>query len=113
LFVWGIARASRFPFTVVNQTIHNLRWIGWALVAVAVLKLGLSFWSWRRIAPARTRTYMALWWAGTICLVGFVLAINPRFTAIKHICILAAFLPLPLARLGLAPSFLANNRHRK
>jgi hypothetical protein len=113
LFVWGIARASRFPFTVVNQTIHNLRWIGWALVAVAVLKLALSFWSWRRITPTRTRTYMVLWWAGTICLVGFVLAINPRFGAIKHVCILVAFLPLPLARLGMAPTLLANNRHRK
>jgi len=100
-------------FTHVNQAIRNVRYIGWTLVAAAALKLALSWFSWDRIAPGRTRKYLALWWIGTICFVVLVVTLNPRFRALRQVFILAAFLLVPLARVGAAPLFLAKNRHRE
>jgi hypothetical protein len=113
LLVWSVVWMGRLFWTHLNQLVHNFRWVGWAIVAAAVLKLCLASRSWDRITPGRTRKYLAAWWLATVCFIVFVLAVDPPFAALKHVLILAAFLPVPLARLGLAPSFLAKNRHRK
>lgn len=113
LVVAGLVWVNHLFYTHVNQAIRNVRWIGWGLVGAAALKLALSLFSWKRITPTRTKRYLALWWIGTLCFVALALTLNPQFAALRHIFILAAFVAVPLARLGLAPSFLANNRHRK
>ena len=113
LLVWMVVQFSLHFWTHLDQTLRRLEWIGWALLALATLKLLLAFRSWNTIAADRTRKYLAAWWLGTICFILLVLALDPPFPALKHVLILAAFLPVPLARLGFAPGALAKNRHRK
>jgi hypothetical protein len=113
LVIVGLVSWNHHFWTNLDKIVHNFRWIGWAFVAAAVLKLLLATRSWKHISPRRVLKYVTFWWLATLCFVLLVLAIDPPFAALKHVMILAAFLPVPLARLGLAPSALAKNRHRK
>jgi hypothetical protein len=110
--VWGVVWLEHLFWTHLDQAIRNLRWIGWAVVAAAALKLSLALFSWDRVTPSRTRKYLVLWWLGTLCFVALAFLINPPFASLKHVLILTAFLPVPLARLGFAPATLAKNRHQ-
>jgi len=113
LAVWGVVRMERLFWTHVDEAIRNVQWIGWAMVAAAALKFCISFRSWEQITAARTHKYLAAWWLATVCLIALTVILDPPFRALKHALILAAFLPVPLARLGLAPGSLARNRHRQ
>jgi pimeloyl-ACP methyl ester carboxylesterase len=88
--------------------------VGWALVLAVVLKLWFAVFAWSRITPRRTWQYWLIWSSCTICFValGILSASIPTDTfRLEHLIVLAAFLVFPLARLGLAPFFLAKNRH--
>lgn len=95
-----------------------------ALVWIAALAVSAKYWlaafSWRGVPPRLVRSYLLVWLAGTACFVtlgvtlwGAMRMYLPldiyRF---QSLLVLLALLVVPLGRLGLAPSFLAMNRHR-
>jgi hypothetical protein len=72
------------------------------------------------MSPRYQRMYLLVWFAGTASLVALgvvvwgMLRMYPPFDVdgLRSAVILLAVLAVPLARLGLAPSSLARNRHR-
>ncbi|EEF60132.1 hypothetical protein [Pedosphaera parvula] len=88
-------------------------WIGSAFALAALLKIWIAAFSWNKIGPRRIWNYVLIWTTGTFCFVVLGLLVCPDIFWLKHLFILAALLPIPLARLGLAPLSLARNRHRR
>jgi hypothetical protein len=88
-------------------------WLGWGLLATVLLKLWVAVFSWNGISPRRTAAYALCWACSTAGLVLLGLRVCPDIFWLKHLVVLAMLLPFPLARLGLAPRALSNNRHRK
>jgi hypothetical protein len=88
--------------------------IGWILGVMVAFKLCLAVFAWSKMKPSRTWPYLLGWSGVTLCFV--TLAILARPAADVHhlgrLYLLAALLLVPLARVGLAPLFLAKNRHR-
>jgi len=87
---------------------------GWTLVLAVILKLWSAVFSWSRITPRRLSQYLLIWSSFTLCFVGLGILSPSVLTntfRLEHLIVLAAFLVFPLARLGLAPLFLAKNRH--
>ena len=99
---------------------------------IAALGVSAKFWmaavSWRKIAPQRVRRYFLAWCGGTLCLIALAILVWADGTLIlslmaflnflpldvyrlRNLLILVALLVIPFARLGLAPSSLARNRH--
>jgi hypothetical protein len=87
-------------------------WLQWALALAIAAKLWLAVFSWRKISPARTGKYALIWAAGTAVVVALGWLVCPNVFWLKPLVIMAALLPFPLARLGLAPGALERNRHR-
>jgi hypothetical protein len=95
-----------------------------ALVGIAAVAVITKFWmaafSWRNIAPQRLRQYCLVWFGGTLCLITLAMllwaALRYAFPSdvyrLRSLLLLVALLIIPFARLGLAPSSLARNRHR-
>jgi hypothetical protein len=88
--------------------------IGWTLGVLVILKLWFTAFSWSKIAPRRSRQYLLIWSGVTVCFVAFGIVAAPWADTyrVEHLFVLGALLLMPLARLGLAPLALANNRHR-
>jgi hypothetical protein len=100
-----------------------------AFAAVAVIaKFWLAARSWRFIQAQRTRRFILAWLAATLCMLLLVsllwaggtitLALMALFklwpldpVRLRNLLILVALLIIPFARLGLARSSLARNRH--
>ena len=91
------------------------------LVAVAVIaKCSIAAYAWRGVSPRYVRGYLLVWLAGTASLValgivvwGIVRTYLPfDVDRLRSAIILLALLAVPLARVGLAQSSLARNRHR-
>jgi hypothetical protein len=91
---------------------RNVSLIGWIFAFLVVLKLWLAAFSWNKITPRRVWRYTLLWITGTVGLVALAVLLCPDIFWLKYLVILAALLPIPIARLGLAPQSLAKNRHR-
>jgi hypothetical protein len=87
-------------------------WFGLILSLAVILKVWLGAFVWRRITPGRRLRYALIWTALTGAMVLLALLLCPNVFWLKHLVILAALLPIPLARLGWAPQALARNRHR-
>jgi hypothetical protein len=87
-------------------------WMGWLLVLAVLLKIWGAAFSWRKITRRRVWKYILVWSVGTCTFVVLALLICPDIFWLKHLLILAALLPFPLARLGLAPLSVERNRHR-
>jgi hypothetical protein len=110
LFISGIVSwVNRFHWKHLEACVT---WLGWGLTLAVISKLWLAAFCWNRIGRARTWKYLALWMLGTGCFVTLGMLACPDIFWLKHLVILAALLPMPLARLGLAPLALAKNRHR-
>jgi len=92
----------------------TLSLIGWTLAALVVLKMWFAVFSWSKISLRRSRQYLLIWTTATLCFVGLGILCTPWADPyrLEHLFILAALLLVPFARLGLAPSALAMNRHR-
>jgi hypothetical protein len=108
-----------------NGLLSILEWI----VTISVIcKFWLAAFSWRRISRARTVQYLLQWigatsllwilaklvWADgclTLSLMSFLDLLPLDVYRLKHFLILLAFVTIPIARLGFAPSALARNRH--
>jgi len=92
----------------------------WIAAAGLVIKLWLAAFSWRAVPLKYLRQYLPLWLVGSACLIalafltGDVLAlVLPEDTyRVRNLLTLIGLQIIPLARLGLAPSFLDKNRHR-
>ena len=92
----------------------------WLAVLAVVLKLCAAVWSWRKIPIERLRSYFLFWVAATLLLIVFAVIVwsvlppvPPSVTyRFRTLMILLAIMFLPLARMGLASSSFAKNRHR-
>src|SRR5262249_19092751 len=91
-----------------------LRLLAWILAALVISKMWFTTSSWNKISPRRTGQYLLIWLGATLCFVSLAILSRPPFDAYRrrNLYLLAALLLFPFARLGMAPSFLANNRHR-
>ena len=89
-----------------------------ALLLIA--KYWLAAFTWRGIASRHVWRYLGLWAAGTAGFAALALVFwnvlriyLPADTyRLQSLLVLLALLAVPLARVGLAPAFLAGNRHR-
>ena len=91
-----------------------ISFIGWTLAALVILKLWLAVFAWSKITPDRSRQYLIIWSCVTLGFVLLGILATPLADTYRceHLFVLAALLLMPFARLGLAPSSLAKNRHR-
>jgi hypothetical protein len=88
--------------------------IGWGLALAIVSRYWFAVFSWKGIAPRRTRQYLFILSAATLCFValGILSRPWPDVHRVEHLYVLGALLLFPFARLGLAPLSLERNRHR-
>lgn len=106
-----------------------LSWLQDIAALGVIAKFFLAARTWRGVSPQRVRQHLALWAGATTCLVGLVLLLwagglfNLVLSAlfgffpldrrrVLALLLLAAFLAMPLARIGWAFSSLSANRHR-
>lgn len=100
-----------------GSVLPQLEWI--AAIAV-ILKLSAAVWSWRNIPAERIRAYFLIWAVATLLLIAFAVMMwsylpfsLPSDTyRLRTVMVLMAIMFLPLARIGLASSSFAKNRHR-
>jgi hypothetical protein len=111
--------ADRLPGWMLADPARMAR-VVWLLSIAVVAKCWLAAYSWRRVSARHLRQYSLLWGVATTCLLTLTMVLwgvvriyvaldMHRFQALM---ILVAVLAVPLARVGLAPSRLARNRHR-
>ena len=99
-----------------NRLLSYLEWI--AALAI-IVKFWLAAFSWRKISSQRVHKYLLIWLGSAFCLMALALLVwaGARFylsldaDRLRNLLILIALLVIPFARLGLAPSALARNRH--
>jgi hypothetical protein len=111
--------AGRFPNWLLRDP-ARLAFVIWVVVVAVVAKCSLAAYAWRGVSPRYLRTYLLIWLVGTASLValgivvwGIVRMYAPfDVDGLRSAVILVALLAVPLARVGLAPSSLARNRHR-
>jgi hypothetical protein len=92
----------------------------WVAAAAVIAKLWLATFSWRGISADYVRRYVSIWAGSTACLVAFAVFVWGVLGSVlpsdayrlRTTLILLAMLVVPLARIGLAPTFLGRNRHR-
>jgi hypothetical protein len=92
----------------------------WIAAGLVILKGWTAAWTWRRVSARYVRQYIAAWLAAATCLVVLsllfwnVIRIYVALDVLlfQALMVFVAVLALPLARVGLAPSSLARNRHR-
>jgi hypothetical protein len=111
-----------------NDANRVLDFLEWIAAAAVIGKFSLAAYSWRGISTQSAWSYLLLWLGGTICFVTLPIVIQaggaivlmamavlgsaPMDTLrIKHLLLVCALLPIPVARLGLAARALAKNRH--
>jgi hypothetical protein len=100
-----------------DAVLTQLEWF--AAIAVT-LKLCAAAWSWRKLPAERIRRYLLFWASATVVLIAFAVMIwsdlptSPLLDThrLRTLMILMAIMFLPLARMGLASSSFAKNRHR-
>jgi hypothetical protein len=94
--------------------------VEWIALLALIAKFSLAAFSWRRIPAQRVRQYLPIWSGATLCLIALAILLWSGLRQVvpldvyrlRNVLILGALLIIPFARLGLAPSFLAKNRHR-
>ncbi len=95
-----------------------------AFVWIAALAVIAKFWTaafcWSKMAPHHVRQYLLVWFGSTLCLTtlsvllwaGLRYVLPSDIYRLRSLLVLVSLLIIPLARVGLAPSSLARNRHR-
>ena len=110
---------TRFPGWVLEDP-DRMKAVAWMLAVAVVAKYWLAAYAWRRVAAPYAWRYLLVWCAGTACFAVLAMVfwgIVRIYVALdiyrfQSVVILLALLAVPLARIGLAPSSLARNRHR-
>jgi len=113
------------PNSALRVWIHDdpdrlLSLLEWIAIVALIAKCSLAALSWGRISPQRVRQYWLIWLGSTICLIALAMLVWSGVRNVlpldvyrlRNVLILGALFVMPFARLGLAPSFLAKNRHR-
>jgi hypothetical protein len=90
-----------------DSVLSTLQWI--AAIAV-IAKLCSAALAWRR--AEHVWHYFRFWIAGTTALIALAIVIPFDTYRLRTVMILLAPLVMPLARIGVAPSSFARNRHR-
>ena len=94
--------------------------LAWIAAAAVIAKYWIAAYAWRGVSPHYSRVYLLIWLAGTASFLGLgavVWGIARIYLPLdvdrlRSLVILLALLAVPIARVGLAPSSLARNRHR-
>jgi hypothetical protein len=94
--------------------------IVWAGALLVIAKYWMAAYAWRDVTPRHRREYLSLWFAATMTFlaVGLVLWGIARIylpldgNLSRSLVIILSLLATPLARVALARSALARNRHR-
>jgi hypothetical protein len=88
--------------------------IGWGLALAVIIKVWLAVYAWSKITPRRAGQYVIIWSTWTLCFVALAILSRPVLDTYRlgHLYLLGAFMVFPFARIGLAPLFLRQNRHR-
>jgi hypothetical protein len=92
----------------------------WLAAAAVIAKFWVAAYTWHGISAHHVRRYLRIWFGGTAFLIAFAVllwgvlgSVLPSDTyQLRSLLILIAMLVIPLARIGLAPTFLSRNRHR-
>jgi hypothetical protein len=111
--------ASRLPAWLLEDP-ARLAPVAWVTAVAVIAKYWIAAYAWRGVTPRYLRVYLLIWLTGTaaflalgIVVWGIVRIYLPvDVDRLRSLVILLAFLAVPLARVGLAPSWLARNRHR-
>jgi hypothetical protein len=111
--------ADRLPAWVLNDP-ARMAGVVWLLSIVVVAKCWLAAYSWGRVSARHQRQYLLVWGGATTCLLALTMLlwdVVRIYVALdiylfQGLMIFVALLAVPLARVGLAPSCLARNRHR-
>lgn len=119
LVTGAVLDAGRFPNWLLRDPARVASVI-WIIVAAVIAKCVIAVYAWRGMSQRYQRMYLLVWFAGTASLVALgvvvwgMLRMYPPFDVdgLRSAVILLAVLAVPLARVGLAPSSLARNRHR-
>jgi hypothetical protein len=110
----GLTVLSRNEGVVFNWVHDNSSWLlpalEWIAVLAVIVKLSTAVFCWRRTALERIRQYSAFWVLSTAIMIA--LAMSLATGQLRALLVLIALLLMPLARVGLAPTALARNRHR-
>lgn len=94
--------------------------LAWIAAVAVIAKYWIAAYAWRGVSPRYLRVYVLVWLAGTASFLalglvvwGIVRIYLPLDVGrLRSVVILLALLAVPLARVGLAPSSLARNRHQ-
>jgi hypothetical protein len=111
--------ASRLPGWLLGDP-ARLEPIAWILAVIVIAKQWMAVYGSRGVAGRYVGAYLLIWIAGTmvfgslgLVLWGILRIYLPLDVArLRSVAILLALTAVPLARVGLAPSSLARNRHR-
>jgi hypothetical protein len=110
---------TRLPGWLFGDPEHMLPFV-WGAALLVMAKYWLAAFTWRRIASRDLWRYLALWAAGTAGFAALAIVVwnvlrvfLPADTyRLQSLLVLLALLAVPLARVGGAAAFLADNRHR-
>jgi len=122
LLVILVQKNQQSILTWIQQNLNSeLPRLQWLAVVLVVGKALAAIFSWRRIPAQRAWTYLSVWAGSTLIFVAFAISlwtvIWPLVSAdvygLRNLMILVALMPMPLARIAIAPSAFARNRHRR
>jgi hypothetical protein len=120
LAIAGIAfEADRLPGWLLEDP-SRLASVAWAAAVAVIAKYWIAAYAWRGVTPRHLVAYLLVWLAGTASFLALGLVVwgiariylPVDVDRLRSVVILLALLVLPLARVGLAPAWLARNRHR-
>jgi hypothetical protein len=111
--------AGRLPGWLLDDP-ARLAPVAWIAAIAVTAKYWLAARTWRGVALRYVRIYLLIWLAGTASFLALALVVwgiiriylPVDADRLRGIVVLSAFLAVPLARVGLASSALARNRHR-
>lgn len=111
--------ADRLPGWLLDDP-ARLAPIAWIAAVAVIAKYWIAAYAWRGMPARYLRVYPLVWLAGTALFLalgmvvwGMVRIYLPLdVDRLRSVVVLLALLAVPLARVGLAPSWLARNRHR-
>jgi hypothetical protein len=117
---WMISDPGRLPGWVLEDP-QRLAPFVWVAAVAVIAKYSLAAYAWRRVSSHYLRQYLLVWVPGTICVLALALVfwgvvrseVPLGLYRLQRFMILVALLAIPIARVGLAPSRLARNRHRR
>jgi hypothetical protein len=89
----------------------------WVAIVAVITKCALAAFVWRGVSRHYVRDYVLIWFAGTASSLALGMVVWGLVRVylpfdLRVAIILLALLTVPIARVGLTPSFLARNRHR-